>query len=241
MFVQPSLLDTGVPSFDGSFSELLRDELDEWSWLDHQTGWLSGSDVVFDELLERLTWNRPEVQMYDRKLEQPRSTAGFAIGERFDFPYIDAMAAALGDRYGVTFRSVWCNLYCDGHDSVAWHGDRVLRDRSDGLVVIVSVGHRRRFLIKPAGGGPSRAFELGRGDLFAMGATASAAGVTACRRCRRLRSSAPASASRCAPADLSHVQTRGTTSRMNARRLDARSSSDRHGIDSMSSSRPASA
>jgi alkylated DNA repair dioxygenase AlkB len=169
VFVQPSLLDTGVPSFDGSFSELLRDELDEWSWLDHQTGWLSGSDVVFDELLERLTWNRPEVQMYDRKLEQPRSTAGFAIGERFDFPYIDAMAAALGDRYGVAFRSVWCNLYCDGHDSVAWHGDRVLRDRSDGLVVIVSVGHRRRFLIKPAGGGPSRAFELGRGDLFAMG------------------------------------------------------------------------
>ena len=50
-----------------------------------------------------------------------------------------------------------------------WHGDRVLRDRSDGLVVIVSVGHRRRFLIKPASGGPSRTFELGRGDLFVMG------------------------------------------------------------------------
>ena len=155
MFVQPSLLDAGSPSFDGSFSGLLRDPIDEWCWLDHQPAWLSGSDVVFDELVERLSWERPEVHMYDRALEQPRSTAGFAIGERFDFPYIDAMAAALGEHYGVTFRSVWCNLYCDGHDSVAWHGDRVLRDRSDGLVVIVSVGHRRRFLIKPAAGGIS--------------------------------------------------------------------------------------
>jgi alkylated DNA repair dioxygenase AlkB len=107
--------------------------------------------------------------MYDRVLEQPRSTAGFALGQRFDLPIVDHIAAALAARYAVTIGSVWCNLYCDGNDSVAWHGDRVLRDRSDGLVAIVSVGHRRRFLIKPANGGPSRTFELGRGDLFVMG------------------------------------------------------------------------
>ena len=209
----------------GSFSELLRDELDEWSWLDHQTGWLSGSDVVFDELLERLTWNRPEVQMYDRKLEQPRSTAGFAIGERFDFPYIDAMAAALGDRYGVTFRSVWCNLYCDGHDSVAWHGDRVLRDRSDGLVVIVSVGHRRRFLIKPAGrrsftrvrARPRRPVRDGR-RLPAPLASLRAEGVAgfARRPPHQHHDAHPAEAS---PA-RDPATRGGTTSRMNARRLD---------------------
>ncbi len=169
MFVQPSLLDAGAPVFDRTFGELVRIELDERCWLDHQPGWLAGSDVVFDELLARLTWSRPEVRMYDRKVDQPRSTAGFALGERFDFTYIDSMAAALGEHYRVRFGSVWCNLYCDGDDSVAWHGDRVLRDRSDGLVVIVSVGHRRRFLIKPAAGGPSHTFELGRGDLFVMG------------------------------------------------------------------------
>ena len=168
MFVQGSLLDAGTPAFDPSLSRLVRIPLDDVCWLDHLPGWLEGSDHVFDELLDRLSWSRPEVHMYDRLVEQPRSTAGFALGSRFDFPYLDAMAAALGDHYGVTFGSLWCNLYCDGHDSVAWHGDRVLRDRSDGLVVIVSVGHRRRFLIKPAVGGPSRTFELGRGDLFVM-------------------------------------------------------------------------
>jgi alkylated DNA repair dioxygenase AlkB len=169
MFVQTSLLDTGSPSVDASFSELAHHDLDEHSWLEHQPSWLSGSDSVFDALLDVLPWNRPEVTMYDRVLEQPRSTAGWALGSRFDLAYIDTIAAAIGARYDVSIGSVWCNLYCDGNDSVAWHGDRVLRDRSDGLVAIVSVGHRRRFLIKPAGGGPSRAFELGRGDLFVMG------------------------------------------------------------------------
>lgn len=169
MFVQGSLLDAGTPSFDSALRGLERIELDDRCWLDHLPGWLGGSDVVFEALLSGLSWSRPEVHMYERLVEQPRSTAGFSIGSRFDFPFVDAMAVALGEHYQVRFGSVWCNLYCDGHDSVAWHGDRVLRDRSDGLVVIVSVGHRRRFLIKPAAGGPSHAFALGRGDLFVMG------------------------------------------------------------------------
>jgi hypothetical protein len=71
--------------------------------------------------------------------------------------HIDMMAATISVRYCVSIGAVWCNLYCDGNDSVAWHGDRVLRDPSDGLVLIVSMGRRRRFLIKPAGGASPRA------------------------------------------------------------------------------------
>jgi len=37
------------------------------------------------------------------------------------------------------------------------------------LVATVSVGAPRRFLIRPAGGGKSLAFSLGRGDLLVMG------------------------------------------------------------------------
>ena len=239
MFVQSSLLDAGSPSVDPSFTELVRHDLDEWSWLEHQPSWISGSDSVFDELLEVLPWTRPEVTMYDRVLEQPRSTAGWALGSRFDLPFIDTMAAAISARYGVSIGSVWCNLYCDGNDSVAWHGDRVLRDRSDGLVVIVSVGHRRRFLIKPASGGPSRTFRArsrrpvrdGR-RLSAPLAALRAEGVA--RIARR-------------PAHQHHDAPRltalhpGATSRMNVRSAAASASSDRQGIDSMSSSRPAAA
>ena len=39
------------------------------------------------------------------------------------------MATALGARYDVVFAQVGTNLYRDGTDSVAWHGDRVARER----------------------------------------------------------------------------------------------------------------
>ena len=54
---------------------------------------------------------------------------------------------------------------------MAWHGDRVARDRLTGLVAIVSVGERRPFRLRPKGGGPAIGYELGRGDLLVMGGT----------------------------------------------------------------------
>jgi alkylated DNA repair dioxygenase AlkB len=52
---------------------------------------------------------------------------------------------------------------------VAWHGDRIARERPYSIVATVSLGGSRRFLIRPKGGGQSRAFELGGGDLVVMG------------------------------------------------------------------------
>ena len=77
----------------------------------------------------------------------------------------------LAQRYGGEFPSCWLNLYRDGRDSVAWHGDRIARDRLTGLVAIVSVGERRPFRLRPKGGGPSIGYDLGRGDLLVMGGT----------------------------------------------------------------------
>ena len=37
------------------------------------------------------------------------------------------------------------------------------------MVAIVSLGARRRLLLRPRGGGKGRRFELGRGDLLVMG------------------------------------------------------------------------
>ena len=154
MFVQGSLLDAGTPAFDPSLSRLVRIDLDERCWLDHLPSWLEGSDQVFDELLERLTWIRPEVQMYDRKLEQPQLGDASAVARRLPLRRRDGRRARRA--YGVTFGP--CGATSTATATTAWRGTAtsVLRDRSDGLVVIVSVGHRRRFLIKPAGGGPSR-------------------------------------------------------------------------------------
>jgi alkylated DNA repair dioxygenase AlkB len=63
------------------------------------------------------------------------------------------------------------NLYRDGRDSVAWHGDRIAREITEPIVALVSLGDRRRFLARPRGGGRSIPFELGGGDLLVTGGT----------------------------------------------------------------------
>jgi alkylated DNA repair dioxygenase AlkB len=61
------------------------------------------------------------------------------------------------------------NLYRDGRDSVAWHGDRIRKEIAEPVVALISLGEPRRFLIRPRGGGQSLAFTLGRGDLLVTG------------------------------------------------------------------------
>jgi alkylated DNA repair dioxygenase AlkB len=75
----------------------------------------------------------------------------------------------LSERYRVELDSMGMNLYRDGRDSVAWHGDRIAREIEKPIVALVSLGHPRKFLLRPKGGGRSRPFELGRGDLLVTG------------------------------------------------------------------------
>jgi alkylated DNA repair dioxygenase AlkB len=104
--------------------------------------------------------------MYDRRVAEPRLRAPGWEGRP---ALVDEMAALLGGRHGVEFTSVGFNLYRGGDDSVAWHGDRVARDLPAAVVAIVSLGGRRRFLLRPKGGGPSVRLDLASGDLLVMG------------------------------------------------------------------------
>ena len=79
------------------------------------------------------------------------------------------MAAVLGERYRVPFTQVGANLYRDGTDSVAWHGDRVARELPEAVVALVSLGATRPLRLRPTGGGESVSFPLASGDLLVMG------------------------------------------------------------------------
>lgn len=81
------------------------------------------------------------------------------------------MRVALSSRYRVELDSVGFNLYRDGRDSVAWHGDRISKEIPDPIVALVSLGEPRRFLLRPKEGGKSRTFHLGRGALLVTGGT----------------------------------------------------------------------
>jgi hypothetical protein len=171
VFYQPTLLGTCDPDVDRSFHGAQRRDLDDLSWIEYVPDWLTGADVVFDELLGRLELRqRTNVVMYDNLVDEPRLSAWWreGVGSAPPIPLLAAIRDALVARYHRPFDSIGFNLYRDGDDSVAWHGDRHRKVVTDPIVAIVSVGARRPLKLRPRGGGPSLGWNLGSGDLFVM-------------------------------------------------------------------------
>ena len=176
---QPSLFGGGdeVPEVDDGFAGCRRHELADGAWVDLVPGWLSGADVLFERLLAGTPWRGREVRMYERVLPEPRLTHRWVLGERLadlpvaspDEPVLARMAEVLSGRYGEEFTQVGVNLYRDGSDSVAWHGDRVARDLPTAIVALVSLGAVRPFRLRPTGGGHSLGLLPGPGDLLVLG------------------------------------------------------------------------
>ena len=167
---QPSLLDGSVVELDRSFHGGRRHPLGEDAWVDHVPGWCRGADLLFAELLQNTPWRGREVRMYDQVVPEPRLTHRWHLDRGPDPPpALTAMARLIGARYGVQLTQVGVNLYRDGSDSVAWHGDRVARELPEAVVALVSLGALRPFRLRPTGGGPSQAFLPGPGDLLVMG------------------------------------------------------------------------
>jgi alkylated DNA repair dioxygenase AlkB len=102
---------------------------------------------------------------------EPRLTAGWSTEvDASDVPVaLQEIAGTLSLRYDVAFDRIWVNLYRDGRDSVAWHGDRNRHTHTNPLVATVSLGARRRFLLRPVGGRPAHELRPGHGDLVVMG------------------------------------------------------------------------
>jgi len=154
-----------------SFDGLVRHRLDDRSWLDEVTGWVPDHAAVFELLLAGAPWQQRERWMYDRKVLEPRMVAGWTGETLVELPpRLEEMRVAVSERYRVEFDSVHVNLYRDGRDGVAWHGDTNRKTLHDPLVATVSLGEGRRFLLRPGTSGPAtRTFTPGGGDLLVMG------------------------------------------------------------------------
>jgi hypothetical protein len=142
-----------VPAARLDFAALRRDPLDERSWVDVVPGWVPDHAELFDWLREHAPWRQRTRTMWDRAVLEPRLVAVWGTGEPLPAP-LRELVAPLDARYGVAFDSCLVNLYRDGDDAVAWHGDTVRKVLRDPLVATVSLGARRSFLLRPAAGGP---------------------------------------------------------------------------------------
>ncbi|GAB2468935.1 alpha-ketoglutarate-dependent dioxygenase AlkB family protein [Jatrophihabitans fulvus] len=172
---QASLFDAAEDVGPGPLGATVRrTELTDGAWLDVRPRWVSGADALFDRLRTGVEWHAERRPMYDRVVDVPRLLHFVGEKDPLPDPALVELKRSLDDHYraelGEPFATCGMCLYRDGRDSVAWHGDRIGRGSThDTMVAIVVLGSPRALALRPVGGGPSRRFELGHGDLVVMG------------------------------------------------------------------------
>jgi alkylated DNA repair dioxygenase AlkB len=149
------------------FEALERHWLDATSWVDLVPGFAEGADHLLEHFLAAGRWEQHQRWMYDEVVWEPRLHS--KLDAAHAPPAVARMVAALSDRYGVEFDTLGLNLYRDGADSVAWHGDRIGRSVLEPLVATVSFGATRTFALRPRGGGTSLRLRPAHGGLVVMG------------------------------------------------------------------------
>lgn len=176
MALQASLFDApdGSVSLGDLGGSVERTVLTHGAWVDFCPGWVRGSSPLFERLVNEVPWRAERRQMYERVVDVPRLLAFYDEADTLPHPVLDRARTALSDRYGAElgepFRTAGLCLYRDGRDSVAWHGDTIGRGRhEDTMVAIVSLGTPRALLLRPRGGGETRRYTIGHGDLLVMG------------------------------------------------------------------------
>jgi alkylated DNA repair dioxygenase AlkB len=166
--IQPSLFAGGAAEVRAG-ATFERTDLGDGAWVDVARNWLGGADELLLRLIEAVPWRHHTRWMYDRMVDEPRLSRWYTAEEALPDEALAWFRVAAGRRYHVRFGAVALNYYRDGRDSVAFHSDRELRHLDDTLVVILTLGAARPFLLRPHGGGRSIDLRPGSGDLLVMG------------------------------------------------------------------------
>ena len=105
-------------------------------------------ETWFEQLRDQVEWRSERRMMYDRMVDVPRLVASYALDDEGVPGPIRTMRPAVERFCGVTFTSAGLNLYRDGNDSVAPHGDHVERGPGGAPVALVTLGSVRRMTIR---------------------------------------------------------------------------------------------
>ena len=166
--LQTNLFASGAPAIADA-PLVRRTQLDEMCWVDHSTGWLEGADSLLLEVIDSLPFHQGRRKMWDNWYLEPRLTSLAQLHDSAMPDVVHDMSAWLAKHYGLPFDQLFTNYYRSGADGVAWHSDRIGRQRVDPLVAIISLGGPRTLALRPKGGGVATRFVLESGDLCVMG------------------------------------------------------------------------
>jgi alkylated DNA repair dioxygenase AlkB len=149
---------------------------------DYRPGFIAAAEALrlCDRLWAELDWRHYRIRMFGREVPQPRLTAwcsdpGIAYtysGIRLDpeawHPALEHLRGRLGNETRHAFNSVLVNAYRDGGDAMGWHADDEPELGDEPVIASLSLGAERKLLVRPRGGGPSRAIQLENGSLLLM-------------------------------------------------------------------------
>lgn len=123
----------------------------------------------FDALQARAAWTHLQRPMYDRIVDVPRLLANYAVDALPDDLPLAALLACVQAKVPAPYSHIGMNLYRDGHDSVAMHGDKLHTVAARHPITLVSLGAPRRMLIRAREGARETiAVDLAPGSVLSM-------------------------------------------------------------------------
>lgn len=150
-------------------------------FLDLRPRWLPPADHarLLAALERELPWEQRTIVLFGREILQPRLIAwagtrayrysGQTLEPRPAPPALAELWERVSDAAGCPFNHVLANRYRDGQDSMGMHSDDERELGPDPTVASLSLGARRRFVMKQKKGTDAHELSLGEGDLLIMG------------------------------------------------------------------------
>lgn len=161
-------------------------DLGRGSWARLIPGFVLEHADLMQRLLDTLPLRQEPITMFGKTHLTPRLTSwhgdpgcAYRYSRRlFEpepwTPELSTIRNRLVESCGYVFNSVLVNHYRDGRDAMGAHADdepELGPTREDIGVASVSLGGRRRFLLRPKEGGEPIEYTLGEGDVLVMGGT----------------------------------------------------------------------
>ena len=121
------------------------------------------------QALMALEWRAMRRPMYDRDVDVPRLLDHRRLDDPACPPLLRDILRAVHARAPAPYSAAGLNLYRDGRDSVAMHGDKLHQIRGHQPIAIVSLGAARRMNIRARAGTRERhTLDLAPGSLLVM-------------------------------------------------------------------------
>jgi alkylated DNA repair dioxygenase AlkB len=120
----------------------------------------AAADRLLSTLLDLPDWKRERLTIFGRQVYTPRLTAWYGdpgIGYAYSgvvhtaLPWLEELLdlrARMSAELSLSFNGVLANRYRDGRDSMGWHSDDERELGPRPVIASISLGARRRFLLR---------------------------------------------------------------------------------------------